>query len=101
MNILEGNKLLASFMGETGIQSPYRYDKDWNRLIPVIEKIGTIHINDPLALAQGRTHYVDTFRDNMFRFYCMGLHGANTLIQAAWNACVEFAQYYNEQPKDN
>lgn len=50
--ILEGNKLIAEFDGRinelchhNNTSSPYDYDKSWDWLMPVVEKIETMGFN--------------------------------------------------------
>jgi hypothetical protein len=106
---IEGNVLIAVFMDEEEagnadhIRSALRdgywltakrffYHSDWNLLMPVVEKIGTIYIQDKDAVKEDCRHWLETFRDNMTRFYCCGLHKAETQIESTWLAVVEFIQ---------
>lgn len=127
--IVEGNSLIADFMGlyrsdgpgfseqftekwydkKTRIKTidgPANYHKDWNRLIPVIEKISLIEIAREFdgdgCLIVWRHHPVTFGMLNqhtgkpMVRFYASGLFEADTLIQAAWEAVVDFIKWQNE-----
>lgn len=64
INILEGNKLIAEFMGleiitdgiswfDTNYKSLGNYDSSWDLLIPVVEKIESLGSN----IIMGRTLY--------------------------------------------
>lgn len=75
------------------------YHSDWNRLMPVVEKISKIKL--PEAANDFDTHHPTTFGmlnaetgRPMFRFYCCSVFEANTLIEAAWMACVDFIKLY-------
>jgi hypothetical protein len=134
--IIEGNKLIAEFMGGTKTKSPgyldrdyfdfkdkpyqkwtnlyggsfeettlywegdLKYHSDWNWLMPVIEKIEKVEFmeaedaNDPDACA-----FIRTFSRGMVRINRFTLHQANTLLEAAWQAVVDFIKWNNNQPK--
>lgn len=75
------------------------YHKSWDWLMPVVEKISNIKL--PEALNDFDTHHPTTFGmlnaetgRPMFRFYCYGVFEADTLIYAAWMACVDFIKLY-------
>jgi hypothetical protein len=110
MIIIEGNKLIAEFMGwkylpETaghGIEDNSWKDKrgnnhyellfhtTWNELMPVIEKIGEhtpvdIHIGAGIKISNRYGTSVDPFS------------GKDTFIGSTWDFCVKFIQWYNEK----
>lgn len=108
------NRKIADFMGY--IHSRHKdmddyemtrlaYDSDWNSLMPVIEKISKIPLmnGDVPCTALTDTCYPITFnmptRDGeiMFRFKGGFLSRGATLIQAAYNAVVEFIEHYPPQ----
>ena len=108
--IIEGNKLIAEFMGKEIRDHLYndavkwKYHLSWDWLMPVIEKISKIEFNrDEQEIGEGlietiiHTHYPRTFGmlnhstgKPMFRYNCGILFEADKLIEAAWMATVEF-----------
>lgn len=123
--IIEGNKLIAEFMGakpitftddfggvvsgvlkmEDGLYPPYKlkYHSSWDWLMPVVEKMSRIKCvwdNDPNDGSY--TYYPLTFgmlNDEgkpMVRFYSRFLFTADKLIEAAWLAVVDFIQHNNQ-----
>lgn len=123
--IIEGNKLIAEFMGyekhptiEDCLRDPQKsehnfmhpshlkYHSSWDWLMPVIEKISHSHIIDEENPEHFDTYYPRTFGmlseetgQPMFRFNCGGLFIADTLIEAAWLATIDFIK--SEQPLTN
>ncbi len=120
--IIEGNKLIAEFMGKTLYDDkPFmpismrtdglEYDSSWSWLMPVVEKISDYHYpNYFSSCPQGheREPYEDcafprTFgmRDKegnfMVRLNANQLFSASTLIEATWLAVVDFITWYNQQ----
>lgn len=105
------NRKIADFMGY--IHSKHKdmddyemahldYEEDWNSLMPVIEKIskipllnGSIPCTDPADACYPITFNMPDEEGNvMFRFKGGFLSKAPTLMQAAYNAVVEFIQHY-------
>lgn len=84
-----------------------KYHCFWGWLMPVVEKISRIEFerryDEYLEKWVIWTHHPVTFGmldelgRPMVRFYCNTLHIADTLIQATWNAVVDFIKWYNEQ----
>jgi hypothetical protein len=107
MNKQESNKLLAEFMGFEWyeINKPYiavrepnggirHFSTDWNDLMQVVEKIENYNeFTSVLFAPQGCA--IDVCIDNGFAFS----NDCNTKIEAVYNACVEFVQWYNNQNK--
>jgi hypothetical protein len=122
LEILENNKAIANFMGvkigedgyswRPGCTEPLQerhlnYHASWGWLMPVIEKISRIEVERKVNEDTGETivwtHYPVTFGmlDSetgrpMFRFYASGLFEADTLIEAAYEAVVDFVKWKNE-----
>ena len=122
MNTIEGNKLIAEFMGgkkfyftdeldETweGIKinnSPYpfhklEYHSSWNWLMPVVEKIARLKLKyeneDEYYNPYPRTFAMQDYEGNMMvRFNATPLCIAPTLIEATYEAVVQFLEYYYE-----
>jgi hypothetical protein len=97
--------------GEEGLKLvPYTpsYDTLWDRLMPVIEKISKIEMGrqfdeDTLELMIW-TAYPTTFGmpnpktgRPMVRLTGNALFEADTMIEAAWLAVVDFIKWYNDQ----
>lgn len=94
--ILEGNKLIAIFMGRCGKRNKrlywvnipgvewvyvedMKFHSSWDWLMPVVEKI--------LNICQEN--------DEMEKYYT--ITDAIPDIESVWLACVEFVKWYNEQ----
>lgn len=85
------------------------YHSSWDWLMPVIEKIGEYTYedkgydpeNDKVSLAFKDSAYPRTFGMKngagkfMFRFNRQQLFYGETLIEAAYDACVDFITWYN------
>lgn len=123
--ILQGNKLIADFMGiETKVYTDrpsmiyysyngfmntidqMKYHLSWDWLMPIIEKISKVPVIG--ATEQSDTCYPRTFgmlQDDtglpMFRFNCCHLYVGATLIEAAWIAVVEFIKMENNFKNNN
>lgn len=86
------------------------YEMLWQNLMPVIEKISLIEFDRKTDEETGEVtiwrHHPVTFGmlnsttgRPMFRYSCSGLFEADTLIEAAYIATVDFLEWYNSQPK--
>lgn len=118
----KGNRLIAEFDGikigvsqyswRPGCQEPIKeqhlnYHASWGWLMPVIEKISKIEIerryDDDLEKWVIWTHHpitfgmLDDFGRPTVRFSASTLFTADTLMEAAWLAVVDFIQWYNTQ----
>lgn len=98
MGIEEGNRIIGAFE-EVDTGGYTEYDKHWELLMPIVEKISKIKL--PEAENHFDTHHPTTFGmlnaetgRPMFRFYCCAVFEAGTLIEAAWMACVDFIKSY-------
>lgn len=103
--------IIARFMGMEGsddfIRQNYRYHKSWDMLMPVVEKISKIKLlnadntecTDPRDTCHPITFNMPTEdgKQVMFRFKGFGLCMAETLIEAAHEACYEVAKFHNQQ----
>ena len=119
-NIIENNKLIAEFMGvfdkilSTGnmhswSDAPFyyttedtrekviknisrysKYSKDWNWLMQVVDKIENMG-NDVLITS----NYVQITYNEGENFINLELKG-NIMLEAVYNACVEFIKWYNK-----
>lgn len=88
------------------------FHSSWDWLMPVIEKISRIKYDEWEEEIDGETYiesdtaYPRTFGminsktgNPMFRYNRFQLFEANTLIEAAWLATIDFIQNENEPPK--
>lgn len=100
-NIEEGNKLIAIFdsliPAVNGIPD---YHLHWELLMPVVEKISKIPLIGGYDISD--TCYPRTFGminvetgKVMVRFTGSFINEADTLIEATWNAVLEFIKYHN------
>lgn len=119
MNTAENNKLIAEFLGgyqydnhddfitfdetnnifsnDTISLKNLKFHTDWNWLMEVVEKIESLGYSTELKFIAGLGNTM---------FFISG--GAEvplnrrifkTKIEAVYNACVTFIEWYNEQPK--
>lgn len=113
--IIEGNKLIAEFVGvKIGVDKYYwrpgsmellreehlNYHDSWGWIMPVVEKIARIPL--PGATLNWESHFPRTFgmiAENgqiMVRFNSCPVILADTLIEATWLAVVDFIRWYNQ-----
>jgi hypothetical protein len=118
MNTQENNKLIAEFMGarrfmatnefelyglipiiEDGDNEKHffcphemKFNTDWNWLMEVVEKIESLGYDVFINTCVCK---VSDVGQNMFEDIECFVN--NNKIQATYNACVEFIQWYNEQ----
>ncbi len=103
----EGNELIALFEEKTGtkiVPKELYYNESWDWLMPVIEGISRMEFtyeSSDGSHTLKENHYPRTFGminvetgKPMFRFNCGGVFEADTLIEAAWLAVVDFIKQY-------
>lgn len=98
-----GKGRLRLYVGRHGIPNCEAHEldfhEDWRALMPVIEKISSFKYPDGelnTDYAYPRTFgMLSEEGEPMFRFNRQQLCIASTLIKAAWEAAVEFIQWYN------
>lgn len=97
----------AVYIHGAGYDSQLKYHESWEWLMKVIEKISKIPLlnwdntvcTDPQDVCWPRTFGMPTEDGKriMFRFNGFSLHEAETLIEAAYMAVYEVAEYHNKQ----
>ena len=92
--IEEGNKLIREFMDHGGMSVRFQYDRDWQHLMSVVEKIESmkatsVHIQNNLC----------EIKPGFFRPKFFIQHLKETKIDSVWNCVVDFINWYNNQPK--
>lgn len=124
--IIEGNKLIAEFMGASfhedtpmilkkHVVSPagnaikcadkLRYNSSWDWLMPVVEKIA--NLDNVCAFRIGysgmvnlgmRSKYVVSQIDDWIDREFASNSGQQTLIECTYQSVVDFIKWYNNQP---
>ena len=109
MDIKEGNRLIAVFVGDLKSSKSkvsfkrhrtaeeLNYDSDWNLLMPVVKKIESFTYPEMYQEAMDGPFfhdcaYMKTFYGNMTRINRYSLHTGATQIEAVWKACIEFIE---------
>lgn len=128
MEIKEGNKLIAGFMGgkyrkankqrfigerffdlqDKGyyyLVSDLKYHSSWDWLMPVVEKI--FKMSEPETNHEVSEYVTEYFfrtfgmQDDKHQFLVringFSLHESKSLIEATWQAVIEFINWYNKQ----
>jgi WD40 repeat protein len=68
-----------------------KYHEDWNKLMPVVEKIESL---------KGIVTIKKDSCEIQYKFGGIGNYSVfNMKIDAVWNACVKYIHWYNNQPK--
>lgn len=113
-DILEGNKLIAEFMGlklplnviDYSVlicQNNGKYHSSWDWLMPVFERIQEIEDNQDDYLKDyfdmhfeiNLTSGVD-FKIDRKRIFMQTAYGKGQLIEAVWAGVIYFIKWYNE-----
>ena len=114
--IIEGNKLIAEFMGDTTSQnskvsftkncpvSGLKYHSSWDWLMPVVEKIEHTY---QFGTGNYCKIYISCNNDPKDYFYYCNIFGSEDdqfngesavkKITSVWFAVVEFIEWYNSQ----
>lgn len=103
MTTIEQNKLIAEFIGlkiitdgislfDTNYRPLKQYHKDWNALMEVVERI------------EGLGYSIEINKQEEHDYQCLVVKKdiliqefSNTKIEAVYNACIEFINWYNKQ----
>lgn len=102
MNTTENNKLILDFRGlipEYETTNPlfnitYCYHSNWDLLMQVVEKIESLHESNNVLIGTNITYVQihNKVRNEQETFKGV----ADTKIEAVYNACVTFINWYNE-----
>ena len=124
LNVIEGNKLIAEFMGgkydkdttfkiqsdeiwlpihgivncatiESGKGRIIQYHTSWDWLMPVVEKIENFNDGCTLCIIEDERCHINT--QTNFEVDSVGY----TKIEAVYNAIIEFIKWYNQQETKN
>ena len=122
--IIEGNKLIAEFMGgevksigdfpnvfwKLSYRPSYsgitidllEYHSSWDWLMPVVEKIENCFERYVIVTIKGTGCHITLFTQyamvhNGIDFPNIDYHHENSKIEAVWLAVVEFIKWYNQQ----
>ncbi len=111
--ILEGNKLIAQFLGltiitdeislfDTNYKPLAKYHESWNDLMPVVEKIEStrdyyVKIYGNQAYVQCKVMADTTILTSQKYVAGSAYTEENTKLSNTWSAIVEFIKWYNEK----
>ena len=109
LEIQQGNKLIFEYVTNKTYESlpdnifddltPYH--KYWDWLMPVVEKIDNIRLQDKKGYAQSVDFSIFsnicTIETGGYTSFTICTIIKDTKIEAVWTACVEFIQWYNKQ----
>lgn len=89
-SVEEGNKLIGDFMGKN-FKDPlnYMYDKDWNKLMEVVERIYLKREVKDVAIHPSRTRI--WLQQSFIQSPCLP---ENNSITECWIACILFIKWY-------
>jgi len=94
----EGNKLIGDFMGKD-FKDPlnYMYNKSWDWLMPVVEKIEDFEIDEIKAVAVDIESNECEIKDYRQFNLSFAYYEGETKIEAVWQCVIQFIQWYNQQ----
>lgn len=100
-SIGDGNKLIRKFMQPDCYEMPKAksYNKSWDLLIPVVQKIESIGITVIISynscVAHLNTGRPADINDRIARFTTK-----EQKLQGVWEVCIEVIKWYNQQPSN-
>ena len=104
MEILEGNKLIANFMG-VQFSEEMEYDASWNLLMPVFEKINsiegswfeTVDIVIEKRTTSIRVYQLEAEKEDWSYNCIWSISRGNddSKILEIWEAIIDFINFYN------
>lgn len=123
MKTEETNKLIAEFMGidvafdgtfsinpmtRYGCWEKMKYATDWNWLMEVVEKIESLGVNIWVVKNKVKITIIgelaqklnNSLYDTEFEGYDFEYYTKETKIEAVYNACVTFIEWYNSADKN-
>ena len=81
--------------------SEMKFHSSWDWLMPVVEKIDNIRLQDKKGYAQSVDFSIFsnicTIETGGYTSFTICTIIKDTKIEAVWTACVEFIQWYNKQ----
>lgn len=106
--IKEANKLIAKFVGKSRMYETsddvfyahLKYHKDWNALMPVVEKIAKID-DEKYSVSISSVGLWTCFinRDDISESEIVSYGGYEPMILNVWKSVVQFIKWHNTQPK--
>lgn len=110
--IIKDNQLIAEFMNQDLFYLDLFYHCSWDELMPVVEKIESIHTNDDCR----HKGYELCINGKIDAYFLNPSTGETVVsvpfcdfddnnsqpmptIKAVWRLCVEFIKWYNQQSK--
>lgn len=106
MKTIEGNILIALFMAsfndndyevlkhdlkKAGTAESLHYHDSWDWLMPVVEKIDMILLDDEFVMISYNRCFIDNFHEGISFEGC-----GNSRIKATWNCICEYIQWFDE-----
>lgn len=107
--VIEGNKLIARFMGEVTTEtaewisttkrlvSELAYHSSWDWLMPVVEKINAMDNREYDVIIWRSDCHINNREQVLIESSI--LRGNMTLIETVWGCIVEFIKWYNQNQK--
>ncbi len=89
-NSIEGNKAIRVFMQHELLDVHISYDKDWNSLMPVVQRVKSTQLKEPIT---GTGIISILTRVDTALVQCK--------IELVWLAVVEFVNWYNHNQNNN